>query len=91
MGFDNFLVIGDVYRRDSIDASHYPVFHQLEGVRLCTLKEVTNTLPITVWPRVNEILACYLLSKCQFCITFKVGLLFVAVWDTPEHGCLPPL
>lgn len=40
MGFDNFLVIGDVYRRDEIDASHYPVFHQLEGVRLCTTKEV---------------------------------------------------
>lgn len=40
MGFDNFLVIGDVYRRDEIDASHYPVFHQLEGVRLCTKQEV---------------------------------------------------
>ena len=22
---------GDVYRRDSIDQSHYPVFHQMEG------------------------------------------------------------
>ena len=29
-----FLVTGDVYRRDSIDASHYPVFHQMEGVRV---------------------------------------------------------
>lgn len=43
MGFDNFLVIGDVYRRDEIDASHYPVFHQLEGVRLCTLNELYGT------------------------------------------------
>lgn len=25
---------GDVYRRDSIDATHYPVFHQMEGVRI---------------------------------------------------------
>ena len=25
---------GDVYRRDSIDATHYPVFHQMEGVRV---------------------------------------------------------
>ncbi|XP_023224594.1 probable phenylalanine--tRNA ligase, mitochondrial [Centruroides sculpturatus] len=33
-GLDNFLVIGDVYRRDEIDSSHYPVFHQIEGVRL---------------------------------------------------------
>jgi hypothetical protein len=23
-----------VYRRDSIDATHYPVFHQMEGVRV---------------------------------------------------------
>eukprot|EP00928_Gymnodinium_smaydae_P031049 TRINITY_DN22919_c1_g2_i2.p1 TRINITY_DN22919_c1_g2~~TRINITY_DN22919_c1_g2_i2.p1 ORF type:complete len:265 (-),score=67.78 TRINITY_DN22919_c1_g2_i2:131-925(-) len=30
----SFLCAGDVYRRDEIDASHYPVFHQCEGVRL---------------------------------------------------------
>jgi phenylalanyl-tRNA synthetase alpha chain len=29
-----FLCTGDVYRRDEIDASHYPAFHQLEGVKL---------------------------------------------------------
>jgi len=34
MGLDNFLAIGDVYRRDEIDKTHYPVFHQVEGVRL---------------------------------------------------------
>ena len=28
-GLDNFLVVGDCYRRDEIDASHYPVFHQV--------------------------------------------------------------
>lgn len=33
-GNQQFLVTGDVYRRDEIDASHYPVFHQMEGVRL---------------------------------------------------------
>lgn len=27
-----FLVTGDVYRRDEIDARHFPVFHQMEGV-----------------------------------------------------------
>jgi len=26
-----FLCCGDVYRRDEIDSSHYPVFHQMEG------------------------------------------------------------
>ncbi|XP_072801838.1 phenylalanine--tRNA ligase, mitochondrial isoform X4 [Vicugna pacos] len=33
-GLDAFLVVGDVYRRDQIDTQHYPVFHQLEAVRL---------------------------------------------------------
>lgn len=30
-GYDRFLISGDVYRRDEIDSSHYPVFHQIEG------------------------------------------------------------
>ena len=40
MGFNTFLIVGDVYRRDDIDASHYPAFHQMEGVRLFTEQEV---------------------------------------------------
>lgn len=28
-GRTHFLVTGDVYRRDSIDSTHYPVFHQV--------------------------------------------------------------
>lgn len=31
-GNAKFLVTGDVYRKDEIDSSHYPVFHQMEGV-----------------------------------------------------------
>jgi len=34
-GHKSFLVCGDVYRKDTIDSTHYPVFHQLEGVKLC--------------------------------------------------------
>lgn len=33
-GEKQFLVTGDVYRKDEIDATHYPVFHQMEGVRI---------------------------------------------------------
>jgi phenylalanyl-tRNA synthetase alpha chain len=33
-GANQFLVTGDVYRRDEIDRSHYPVFHQTEGVKM---------------------------------------------------------
>ncbi|KAM5167782.1 phenylalanine--tRNA ligase, mitochondrial isoform 2-T6 [Callospermophilus lateralis] len=39
-GLDAFLVVGDVYRRDQIDSQHYPVFHQLEGVRLFSQHEL---------------------------------------------------
>ncbi|KFO33759.1 Phenylalanyl-tRNA synthetase, mitochondrial [Fukomys damarensis] len=39
-GLDAFLVVGDVYRRDQIDSQHYPVFHQLEGVRLFSRHEL---------------------------------------------------
>ncbi|XP_041101281.1 phenylalanine--tRNA ligase, mitochondrial isoform X2 [Polyodon spathula] len=39
-GLDAFLVAGDVYRRDEIDSSHYPVFHQMEGVRLFSIHEL---------------------------------------------------
>ena len=31
-GIDSFIVAGQVFRRDEIDSSHYPIFHQLEGV-----------------------------------------------------------
>ncbi|XP_065844755.1 phenylalanine--tRNA ligase, mitochondrial-like isoform X2 [Oscarella lobularis] len=40
MGLNAFLLTGDVYRRDEIDATHYPVFHQMEGVRLFTEPEL---------------------------------------------------
>lgn len=42
-GLDNFLMIGDVYRRDEIDSTHFPVFHQVS----CTLNiyiEINSTL-----------------------------------------------
>nr|XP_055119647.1 phenylalanine--tRNA ligase, mitochondrial isoform X4 [Symphalangus syndactylus] len=39
-GLDAFLVVGDVYRRDQIDSQHYPIFHQLEAVRLFSKHEL---------------------------------------------------
>lgn len=39
-GNRKFLVTGDVYRKDDIDASHYPVFHQMEGV--CVVEDGQN-------------------------------------------------
>ncbi|XP_045353474.1 phenylalanine--tRNA ligase, mitochondrial isoform X3 [Leopardus geoffroyi] len=43
-GLDAFLVVGDVYRRDQIDSQHYPVFHQLEGVRLFSKHELFTSI-----------------------------------------------
>ena len=37
-----FLCTGDVYRRDEIDSSHYPVFHQMEGVKFFEPSELPN-------------------------------------------------
>ena len=36
-----FLVTGDCYRKDTIDSTHYPVFHQMEGVRIWHKSETT--------------------------------------------------
>ncbi|EIN07364.1 phenylalanyl-tRNA synthetase [Punctularia strigosozonata HHB-11173 SS5] len=33
-GHTKWLLTADVYRRDEIDATHYPVFHQMEGARI---------------------------------------------------------
>jgi phenylalanyl-tRNA synthetase alpha chain len=48
-GETKFLVAGDVYRKDTIDKSHYPVFHQIEGVKIVAdsedpLEDLKNTL-----------------------------------------------
>lgn len=36
------MISADVYRRDAIDRSHYPVFHQMEGARMWDRKSVPN-------------------------------------------------
>lgn len=33
-GRRQFVCTGDVYRRDTVDRTHYPVFHQVDGVRV---------------------------------------------------------
>ncbi|XP_055855947.1 probable phenylalanine--tRNA ligase, mitochondrial [Episyrphus balteatus] len=44
-GLDNFLVVGEVYRRDEIDSTHYPVFHQLDAVRLLNRDKLFEKYP----------------------------------------------
>lgn len=55
-----YTVVADVYRRDAIDRSHYPVFHQMEGAMLWKrpdqepLKHSTETTA-TIMDDVNRI------------------------------------
>eukprot|EP01038_Epipyxis_sp_PR26KG_P010403 gene10403-13973_t len=46
-GIPAFLCAGDVYRRDEVDATHYPVFHQMEGVRIYQPEEFPADMPIS--------------------------------------------
>jgi phenylalanyl-tRNA synthetase alpha chain len=39
-GIPQWLLSADVYRRDEIDRSHYPVFHQMEGARVVEPSEM---------------------------------------------------
>ena len=36
---DGYTICADVYRRDSIDKSHFPVFHQMEGAMVWKLEK----------------------------------------------------
>ncbi|KAL8841649.1 MAG: hypothetical protein Q9170_000863 [Blastenia crenularia] len=37
---EGYTISADVYRRDAIDRSHYPVFHQMEGARMWDRRKV---------------------------------------------------
>lgn len=47
---EGYLISADVYRRDAIDRSHYPIFHQMEGARTWDRKKVPNgDIAAAVW------------------------------------------
>lgn len=52
-----YLISADVYRRDAIDRSHYPVFHQMEGAYTWDKNAVQEgkTLEETIWEDVAKI------------------------------------
>lgn len=55
---DGYLISADVYRRDAIDRSHYPVFHQMEGARTWDRRVATKegkSLAQMVWEDVAKI------------------------------------
>lgn len=51
-----YLISADVYRRDEIDQSHYPVFHQTEGARSWDRASVPNgDLAAAIWSDVEKL------------------------------------
>ena len=40
-GSSQFVCLADVYRRDAIDATHFPVFHQCEALQLLSKSDVS--------------------------------------------------
>jgi phenylalanyl-tRNA synthetase alpha chain len=47
---EGYLISADVYRRDAIDRSHYPIFHQMEGARMWDRSKVPNgDIAAAVW------------------------------------------
>jgi phenylalanyl-tRNA synthetase alpha chain len=85
-GNNKFLVTGDVYRKDDIDASHYPVFHQMEGVSVMEdgqnaeeeLKKVLSGLIDVLFPGCE-----YRFNEDYFPFThpsFEVEVMFQGRW-----------
>ncbi|KKY34586.1 putative phenylalanyl-trna synthetase [Diaporthe ampelina] len=53
---DGYLISADVYRRDEVDRSHYPVFHQMEGARLWDRSKAPGAdVAAAVWADVDKL------------------------------------
>ncbi|ORY56123.1 phenylalanyl-tRNA synthetase [Pseudomassariella vexata] len=51
-----YLISADVYRRDEVDRSHYPIFHQMEGARSWDRASVPNEdIAVAVWSDVEQL------------------------------------
>lgn len=88
-GYKKFLVTGDVYRKDQIDATHFPVFHQMEGVCVfdteITDEDIQNDLKKTLGGLIEVLFpGCeYRFNSDFFPFTepsFEVEVLFNGKW-----------
>ncbi|RYO88244.1 hypothetical protein DL766_006276 [Monosporascus sp. MC13-8B] len=53
---DGYLISADVYRRDEIDRSHYPIFHQMEGARSWDRAKAPNgDVAAQIWSDVEKL------------------------------------
>lgn len=61
-GHNSWLLSADVYRRDEIDSSHYPVFHQMEGARVWEQKDLPHLKELNAKMR-KDLEACPLIIE----------------------------
>ena len=53
---EGYLISADVYRRDAIDRSHYPIFHQMEGARMWDRTKVPNgDIAAAIWKDIEAL------------------------------------
>ena len=53
---DGYTISADVYRRDAIDRSHYPVFHQMEGARMWDGRKIPKGgIAQAIWADVKKL------------------------------------
>jgi phenylalanyl-tRNA synthetase alpha subunit len=53
---EGFLISADVYRRDAVDRSHYPVFHQMEGAQMWDRRKVPGgDIAKAVWEDIERL------------------------------------
>ncbi|KAL9120068.1 MAG: hypothetical protein Q9187_003380 [Circinaria calcarea] len=53
---NGYTISADVYRRDAIDRSHYPVFHQMEGARMWDRRRVPGgDIAKAVWADIDKL------------------------------------
>jgi phenylalanyl-tRNA synthetase alpha chain len=52
---DGYLISADVYRRDAVDRSHYPIFHQMEGALTWDKSILDSALSNRIWTDVKSL------------------------------------
>jgi phenylalanyl-tRNA synthetase alpha chain len=78
-GVKKWLLTADVYRRDEIDSSHYPVFHQMEGANVVEREDLHDMI------KENEIMAKRL-DEANIVIEDPTREITVANPIQPEHS-----
>lgn len=53
---EGYTISADVYRRDAIDRSHYPIFHQMEGARMWDRRNLPGgSIVDAIWQDVQRL------------------------------------